>query len=179
MPKVVLYIAISLDGYIADKTGGVAWLEAMGEPGEDFGYEAFLATIGTVIMGAKTYEQVLTFPIDYPYTAHKSYIITHRELARPPIPAAIEFYQGDLAALVGRIKNESQKDIWLVGGGVLNAQFMAAGLIDEYQMTLMPIALGEGLALFPGLPQHTRLRLKSHKVYPNGALSLTYGRAEA
>lgn len=176
MTKVVLYIAQSLDGYIADKEGGVGWLDQYNDPKEDYGYHAFYESVDTLIMGANTYRQILTFG-KWPYTNRKSYVISHQKLDQPK-KANIEFYSGDLAKLVEQIKTESKKDIWLVGGAKLLSSFMQAKLVDEWIIFVMPTLLGEGIPLFQYLSQVIQLNLLDTKKYDTGVVELRYNRQQ-
>ena len=113
MSKVILYIAQSKDGYIASPDGSVSFLDKFNENGEDYGAEKFMENIDINIQGANTYKQVLGFDNPYPYRS-KTYVITHNNLEKPD-GADIEFFQGDLNQLVSKAKNESKKNIWLIG----------------------------------------------------------------
>ncbi len=172
MSKVVLYIAASVDGYIADKDGGVGWLEAFQQEGEDYGYAAFSATVGAVIMGTATYEQVLTFG-PWPYTGMETHIFTHQTgLPRPD--ESVHFYSGEPGDLVRDLKGRIEKDIWLVGGGKLVTGFANANLIDEYRVFTMPLLLGDGIPLYHPFEPGFHLKLIDHHVYPDGVVMLRY-----
>lgn len=173
MGKVILYIAASLDGYIARTDGSVDWLEAFEAAGEDYGYAELLERVGSVIMGGSTYRQVLGFGA-WPYGDFTTYVITRGKLSAPPAenihPAA-----GDAPQLVARIRAESDEDIWLVGGAQINGLFRDAGLIDEIILSVMPVLLGEGIPLFPRAAGPERsLRLLSAESYPSGVVQLRY-----
>lgn len=172
MGKLILYIAASLDGYIATRDGGVAWLEAFNIEGEDYGYQAFMERLGTLIMGGKTYRQVLTFG-EWPYSGVVTYVVTRRE-ATEQAGESIRFYSGDLAELVRHIRDDGDRDIWLVGGGELNAAFLQADLIDEYIVSVMPVLLGDGIPLVRRLDTQTYLELTGSQVYANGVVQLQY-----
>lgn len=172
MSKVVLYIAASADGYIADQDGGVDWLEAFQQEGEDYGYSAFYETVGAVIMGTATYQQVLTFG-SWPYAGVESYVMT-RQSGLPRPAESIRFYAGAPGDLVGDLKARLEKDIWLVGGGKLVTSFARANLIDEYRVYLMPLLLGSGIPLYHPFEPGRRLRLIDHCVYPDGVVMLRY-----
>ena len=97
MPNIILYIAISLDGYIAKKDGSVDWLSSFEE---DYGYEKFISSIDTIIMGSKTYQQVLTFG-EWPYKGLKTYVFTHQKLKDDE---NVEFVSGSITQKINRIK---------------------------------------------------------------------------
>ena len=124
MGQTVVYIASSLDGYIARTDDDVSWLDPFTDKSEDYGFPKFMGTIGTAVMGARTYEQSLLHP-ERLFSPVKNYIITRRSLSvRPEIDA--EFWNGSLQDLITRIRNESEKDIFIVGGGQIISQFIDA-----------------------------------------------------
>lgn len=168
--NVVLYIAMSLDGYIARKNEDVSWLEGDGsEVNADFGYEAFYSTIDTVIMGRKTYDQILTFG-DYPYKGTRGYVYTSKE---EKSTENVTFTSEDPQSLISRLKEEEGKDIWLIGGAQLIDDFIKKGLIDAYVITIIPTILGSGISLFRDKNPETSLKLlKCQSV--NGMAMLTY-----
>lgn len=174
MGKVILYIAISLDGYIATADGSVDWLEQFGGD-DDYGYGALMERVGSVVMGGKTYRQVLTFG-DYPYAQKNSYILTKATLENPPHPNIVS-HSGDIPTLLGRIRAESSQDIWLVGGAQVNTMFAQADAIDEYHIATMPILLGGGISLFEKTSVQQALRLTSSKSYETGVVMNIYERA--
>ena len=141
--KVRLYIAASLDGFIAGPGGEIDWLDAGGDA--DYGYAAFYASIDTTLMGNETYKQVLTFGA-FPYPTKTNYVFTRG--APPPDTAHVRFVSGDIAGFVRDLKEAPGADIWLVGGGQLNTIMLEAGLIDEIILTSFPLVLGWGIPLF-------------------------------
>jgi dihydrofolate reductase len=170
--KVILYIAASLDGYIADEEGGVGWLARYEGDDDDYGYGALLERVGTAVMGGRTYRQVLGFG-PWPYAALTTYVVTRQPLLDPPVPS-VHAFQGDIGELVDRIWAESDKDIWLVGGSDLVAQFADKHLIDEYILFVMPLLLGAGIPLFQDLHRHTLLELDRAASYASGVVELRY-----
>lgn len=172
MSAVILYIAASLDGYIADSQGGVSWLEPFEQAGEDYGYEAFTRRLDALIMGRKTYEQVLTFGA-WPYEGMKTYVVSHRPV-QPPAGHHVESYGGSLPALVRKLKDRSQKDIWLVGGSQIVDVFRRDDLIDQLVLTLIPVMLGNGIPLFVEGAAPRSLTLTAVHDYPNGVVQLDY-----
>ena len=174
MPKVRLYIAASLDGFIADADGGVGWLsEASSGSGaeEDYGYKAFYDSIGSLVMGRKTYEQVLSFG-EWPYAGKPTYVFS-RNAPEGEHPH-VEFAPKDLADFVPRLLEKSGEDVWLVGGAGLIASFREQGLIDEYVLSIMPVVLGEGVPLFEGKQPEASLRLAEAQSYESGVVQLHY-----
>lgn len=147
MRKVVLYIATTIDGYIADKDGKIDFLKPF-ETMEDLKpyYSNFMRNVDTTIMGRKTYEQLINelSPEVWPYEEQMSYIYTKEEINK----ANIKSTQEDPNDLVKRLKQESGKDIFLIGGAHTAQEFMKDDLIDEYKVFVMPVALESGIKLF-------------------------------
>ena len=156
---VTLMIAMCLDGYIADRRGGVAWLSEGQEDGTD-GYETFIRDIDTVVMGWNTYHQVVTelSPGHWPYEGLTCWVCTHRS---PPPQSGVQFFNGDLAGQVRRLKAEPGKGIWICGGASIVQQMLEADLIDRMDISVIPILLGGGIRLFPELGHSTPLKLES------------------
>lgn len=172
MGRVILYIAISLDGYIAAPDGGVGWLDGFEIEGEDYGYQDFFDSLGSLIIGGKTYRQVLGFG-EWPYHGVTTYVITRQESIDKPDESVIP-YSGDISDLMEEISQNSNKDIWLVGGGEVNAAFLRQSLIDEYIISVMPVLLGDGIPLVKSVESSKSLELTGSKVYPNGVVQLRY-----
>ena len=145
--KVILYLAMSLDGFIADKNGGVGWMDLAnnGEAFEgDYGYAAFSAEVDTVLMGMTTYRQITQelSPGAWPYVGMECQVFTH---GAPPPDANAVFTSEDPAEAVRRLKARSGRNIWVCGGAQLARRMMALDLIDVYQLTVMPVILGGDL----------------------------------
>lgn len=173
MPNVRLYIALSLDGFVADRDGGVGWLDAHVDPAEgDYGYAEFYASVAALAMGRATYEQVLTFG-DWPYLGKPTYVFAHDP---PPGEHPHAEFVTDPARFVAETP-WGEGDLWLVGGGRLVASFREAGLIDEYVLTVLPVLLGEGIPLFPGAQPEAALRLADVRHWPSGVVQLRYEKA--
>jgi len=147
-----LYIAVSIDGFIARLDGGVDWLRGEG----DYGYDAFIDGIDTIIMGGRTYDQVRTFGA-WPYGGMNTIVYSRGRAGTHDANAV--FTDEDPRTLLRRLREEDGKDIWLVGGGEILRMFMEADLIDEYRVFVHSIVLGAGIPLFPAGTAETRLRL--------------------
>lgn len=172
MGNMVLYVAASLDGYIAAEDGGVGWLDPFNDTGEDYGFAAFQASIGATIMGGKTYRQVLGFG-EWSYKGIPSYIVTSQPLADHP-DADVRKVEGDFPALVRQIKAETDKDIFFVGGAQLTKAFIEQNLIDVYRIFIMPVMLGKGIPLFLELDSVQNVTLTHTKAFPDGVVELQY-----
>lgn len=175
MRRVILYIAMSLDGYIADKNGGVDWLSGQDAEGAEEGtYSEFTQGIDTVVMGWNTYAQVRTelSPKIWPYEELTSYVITHRNEKSTD---NIKFVGGAPCELTARLKEMPGKDIWICGGSSIIQPLIRENLIDEYRVSGIPTILGDGILLFGKRETELQLRLKETKMY-NGIVELVYTR---
>ena len=168
--KIVLYIAMSLDGYIARDNGDIDWLSMVEFNNEDYGYKDFLKSVDTVIMGRRTYDQVLTFG-DFPYKGKKCYVISR---TTRPKDDHVEFWNGDISKLISEIQQKDGLNIWLVGGAQIVGEFLSKNLIDEYIISIIPILLGKGILLFRSDMQEIRLQLRRNIAYPSGLVQLSY-----
>jgi dihydrofolate reductase len=167
MRKVRLFIATSLDGFIADKNGSFDWLFT----DQDYGYADFYASIDTTLTGYKTYQDILGMG-EFPYSGKTNYIFSRRHQKTDDHP--VTFVDGDLAAFVAQLKQEPGQDIWLVGGGEINEVLLQAGLIDELIVSIHPMVLGEGRALFAGRRERQPLKLTNSQTFETGLVQLTY-----
>jgi dihydrofolate reductase len=172
MSKIVLYISSSLDGFIARRNGDITWLDEFNVEGEDYGYSEFLNGVDIIVMGSKTYEQVLSFS-KWPYEGFKTYVLTGRKLDRVD-GAEVKFYSGYLDSFVHNIKHESRKNIWLVGGATVAQNFLRQRCIDEIILSIIPIILGDGISLFKSEDGEIHLVLLQSKSYSNGLVQLHY-----
>lgn len=173
MRRVKLYIATSLNGKIAKSDGSVDWLESIPNPEKtDHGYYEFYKTIDTVVQGNNTYKQILSWGIDFPYADKKNYVFTkNTELQNTE---HVQFISENHIEFVKNLKNQKGKDIWLVGGGLINTSLLNKNLIDEIQVFMMPIILSDGIDLFSAVPKETNLELVETKRYSTGAVELKY-----
>lgn len=169
--KVHVYIAVSLDGYIAHSDGDIDWLDSVARPGEDYGYATFIETIDTVIMGRKTYEKVLSFGGDFPHASRACYVLTRS--TRDP-EGMVNFYNGSPEALLEQIQRKPGKDIFIDGGAEAIGLFREKGLIDSYTISIIPVLLGEGIPLFKESKRELPLKLVAKKTFASGLVQLTY-----
>jgi dihydrofolate reductase len=176
MAQVQLYIATSLDGYIARPDGNLDWLESFPNPDLlDYGYMDFIKQIGTVIMGRKTYSWVIDGGQEWPYTEQDTYVVTRNQGLELKIPKGKAF-SGDLSELIKSLRTTAEKDIWLVGGGELNTLFLNQDLIDKMIITVIPVIIGEGIPLFPNKPKESTWKLEHSEAFSTGVISLAYVR---
>ncbi len=164
--KVVLYIATSLDGYVATPDGGVEWLDQFNEQlsNTDYSFDSFMDTVDTALMGKNTYEQVLTFG-DWPYPNLETYVFSTS--MSDDIEHA-KVIKEDPKTFIDELKKNEGKDIWLIGGAKLAKAFLDHDLVDEMMIYIMPILLGEGLSLYQGTMDKV-FKLKDMKAYADCA----------
>ncbi len=162
-----LYFAASADGFIADRAGGVGWLDAFQQ--NNFGFSAFLASVDTLVMGRNTYDQARSF--DYwPYDGKRIIVLTSRPLE--PLPQDVENATGGAAPLAALLP--SLGETWIVGGAKTMAAFLQLGAVDRIELFIMPVVLGAGIAMFAGVDAPIALKLEEESAYPSGAVHLTY-----
>jgi dihydrofolate reductase len=169
--KVILYIAASLDGFIAGEDGDIGWLSMVEKQGEDYGYAEFIASVDTVILGRKTYDKVLSFGIPYPHADKRCYVLT-RSLRSAE--GSITFYRDDVRSLIRRLKSEPGKNIFVDGGAEIVQLMQKDSLIDEYVISIIPILLGTGIRLFKEIPFRKDLRLVSCRSFDTGLVQMHY-----
>ncbi|MEN0642357.1 dihydrofolate reductase family protein [Alkalicoccobacillus gibsonii] len=161
--NVVLFIATSLDGYIATEEERLEWLfEVEGEG--DNGFSDFYSTIDTVIMGRKTYDWIANVDNmeEYPYKDKKGFVLTRSSMKNDDYTT---FGNPDLEQLISQLKEQDGKKIWLVGGGQLVTAFLEKGLIDEVFITVAPTIIGKGIPLFNPGEYQSKLQLEGVKTF--------------
>jgi dihydrofolate reductase len=168
MPRVVYSTATSFNGFIATAENSLDWLFAVDSP-ESVDFDSFLERIGVLVCGSTTYEWVFEHeglaksPQKWRqfYGERPAFVFTSRELPAPE-GADVRFVSGGVGENFNTIQDAAgDRDVWVIGGGDLAGQFFDAGLLDELQMTLTPVALAEGAPLFPREAGSDRLRLES------------------
>jgi dihydrofolate reductase len=168
-PRFSVFIAASLDGYIARSDGRIDWLADFEAAGEDHGYRDFFAAIDTVVVGRNTYETVLGFS-EWPYQGKRCIVLAHR----PPPPRFDEtFFAGAPAALSDQLARDGARRVYVDGGEVIG-QFLVARLIDDLTVSVIPIVLGGGRRLFAGGAPERRLVLEACRAWPSGLSQLRY-----
>lgn len=173
--KVILYIASSLDGYIAKPNDDLSFLSVVQQDGEDYGYADFVKSVDTVILGRKTYDWVMTQVSEFPHAGKNSFIITRA--ARPNI-GKINFYTGKLKDLISTLKAEQGKNIFIDGGAEIVNELLKENLIDEFIISVIPILVGNGTKLFKDGRPEQKLELVSTKQFDKGLMQLHYKRSK-
>lgn len=167
MKKLHLFIATSLDNYIARKDGGIDWLFT----DQDYGYQSFYETVDTVVMGRITYEQTLEFG-EYPYKEKMSYVFSRSK--NTSSSENVQFIDLDIIEFTTKLKRRGGKDVWLVGGSQIISVLHQAGLIDDYILFIHPVILGKGIPLFRNNVKFSRFSLKEVEKFDNGLVKLKY-----
>jgi dihydrofolate reductase len=169
--KVILYIAMSLDGYIAKPNDDLSFLSIVEKEGEDYGYEEFVSSIDTVIMGRKTYDWVMTQVSQFPHSERTTFVITRT--AKSNI-GKTNFYSGNLLDLIVKLKSEKGGNIFCDGGAEIVNELLKYKLIDEIILSIVPVLVGNGTKLFNSeRPEHI-LELISTKPFEKGLVQLHY-----
>ena len=169
--KASVFIATSLDGFIARTDGGLDWLPVDG--GEPHGYDEFMSTVDAIVMGRNTFETVLGFG-SWPYEQKPVVVLSHslREL-RAPNGAVCELMDGSPTEIVRRLADRGWKHLY-IDGGVTVRGFLESGLIQELTITKVPVLLGQGIPLFGRLGQDIRLEHVATQTYPSGLVKSHY-----
>jgi dihydrofolate reductase len=175
--KIIVYIATSADGYIARPDGDVEWLNRRPHT-VDYGMGAFYPTIDTILWGRKTYDWLLSY---YKKKGKKAGMfdskLANYVFSRTPpkrVALGVEFVSEPVKAFAQRLRGTPGKHIWMMGGGELIASFLDAGEIDEFDIHVIPVFIGEGIPLVAPRHRDVPLRLRSSRKYPDGVVRLRY-----
>ncbi len=171
-PRISVFIAHSVDGYIATDDDDLDWLMAYDGVGEDYGFEAFLADIDLIAMGRGTYDVIKDFP-ELPYGSRPVHVFTTQQLGPRD---GFEFFARTPLEAVAAWTHAGIRHVY-VDGGRLISQFLEAGLVDDLTLTSVPLLLGSGRPLFHRIPTQTPLRLVGTQAFPSGMLNRRYERA--
>ena len=175
MMKTSMYVAASLDGFIARPDGDISWLESIEGAAEDYGYQDFYETVDCLVMGGKTFRQMCAFS-KWPYTGKATWVYS-RSPVLTDIPGV--FHVGmPPKILVKQLKDEGKQHLWVLGGGEIHSLFLRAGFIDEIRLFIMPLALGEGIPLFAPPLQGRRWRLADLRRWNGDMAELRYVRPD-
>lgn len=171
-----VFIATSLDGFIAREDGSIDWLNDANQtvpPGEDCGYGEFMADVDVLVMGRNTFEQVLTFT-PWPYGSTPVVVMSRKGLELPSaVPLSVSVSSEHPAVLIERLNQQGVKKVYLDGGQTIQS-FLAEGLVNRITVTTIPVLLGKGKPLFGSLPADVKLQHKNTKAYPFGFVQSEY-----
>jgi dihydrofolate reductase len=167
--SVRVFIACSLDGFIAGPDDDLSWLPD--SPGDDHGYGAFMEGIAALLMGRATYRVVEGFGGEWPYGARPVFVATNRPLE--PAAPTVRAVSGTPAELLAAVREVTDGDVYLDGGNLIR-QFLDEGLIDQLIVTVVPVVLGEGAPLFAGARKRRKLELAGVRETSGGLVQLEY-----
>lgn len=174
-PKVRVFIATSLDGFIAREDGGIDWLPTTAPEGEDYGYSSFMEQTDVLVMGRNTFELVLTFD-GYPY-GRTPLIVLSSQLTEADIPEnlreLVSVRRESPAELLDYLAGRGVGSVYLDGGKVIQS-YLRAGLVDELTITRIPVLLGAGIPLFGELAKDVHLEHLSTQTYSTGLVQSKY-----
>lgn len=169
-----VFIAVSLDGYIARKDGDINWLLQRDDPTEDHGYTAFIADKDWIVMGRGSYEKVLTFD-EWPYD--RPVLVLSRQLTDTPVPEAlkgrVQFSHRTPREVIDDLAAQNVHRVYIDGGQVIQS-FLREGLVADIVITTVPVLLGSGIPLFGSLPHDIDLTLLSSRSFPSGLVQSHY-----
>jgi dihydrofolate reductase len=174
--KIIVYIAASADGYIARPDGDVEWLNRRPRT-VDYGMGAFYPTIDTILWGRKTYDWLLDYYRKKGRKARFDMKVANYVFSRKPpkrAPPGVEFVSEPVKSFARRLRATPGKHIWMMGGGGLIASFLDAGEIDEFDIHVIPVFIGDGIPLVAPQYRDVTLRLLSSRKYPDGVVRLRY-----
>lgn len=168
-PKITVYIATSIDGFIAREDGGLDWLDRVGGYDNDYGFAELVGSIDGAVMGRKTYEVASTVQ-DWPYKGKRVIVLSKTlEAVRPDA----ELYSGEVEDLARKLHAEGVRHVWVDGGATIG-QFLRAGLVDRMILSVIPVILGSGVSLFGRLGKEVDCKLVSAQGYPSGLVQMCY-----
>lgn len=174
-PKISVFIATSIDGYIAKKDGDIEWLTTFSVPtaadeDKDCGFSQFFSSVDVLVMGKNTYETVVKFD-PWPYQGKRVIVLSS---SLTSVNKQAELFCGDILHLVKKLSVEGVKHVY-VDGGVTISGFLNAGFIDEMIISIIPVVLGAGVPLFTKIDGDKWFKVTSSKVYSNGLVQVKYG----
>ncbi|MDR1201810.1 MAG: dihydrofolate reductase family protein [Tannerellaceae bacterium] len=172
MKKIILYIAASIDGRIAEPDGGIEWLSEFPITKEmNYGYKEFIASIDTIIMGGRSWRELSNMDAMGAYAAKAIYVVSRHDWGETE---NTKFITENVKEHITALRNEPGKDIWLFGGGELVSMLLAADLVDEIRIAYIPVILGKGITLFPEQPKESKWGLAESKNYSSGIMMVEY-----
>lgn len=172
MKKIILYIAASIDGRIAEPDGGIEWLSEFPITEEmNYGYKEFMDAIDTIIMGGRSWRELSNMDAMGAYADKAVYVVSRHDWGEK---GNIRFITENVIEHIITLRNERGKDIWLFGGGELVSMLLAADIVDEMQIAYIPVILGKGIPLFPEQPKESKWDIGSSELHNSGILKVDY-----
>jgi dihydrofolate reductase len=175
--KIIVYIAVSADYYIARPNGGIDWLDRP-HPKGDYGMPAFFRSIDTILWGRKTYTQAMDMGLKLSVYGPgvKNYVFSRQPAAasESQIQPGVEFVKEPIKQFAQKLRAQPGKDIWMMGGGEITAAFLDVGEIDEFSIHVIPVLIGEGIPLIAPRHRNIQLALLSTKKFSDGVVHLNY-----
>jgi len=172
--KNIVYIATSADGFIATKNGSIDWLMQVPNPdNNDYGYADFMESIDALVMGRKTYDKVLSFDCDWPYTKKVFVLSNSLKYVDPVVEKQVEIINGSLNDILKRLNDNGYKNLYIDGGKTIQ-NFLKENLVDEMIITTIPVTLNEGIPLFKNNDHMSKFKLDSSVTYKNGMIKNHY-----
>jgi len=175
--KASVFIASSLDGFIARENGSVDWLlneDIPDKEKEDYGYHSFMESVDALLMGRNSYEMVLSFGGDWHYGKKPVYVWSSKKLNIPDkISDTVKQLNGNVREVIQQLEAEGISKVYVDGGKTIQT-FISEGLLDEMIVTVIPILIGSGLPLFGNVPKDIRVEHRYSQSYPNGFVQSKY-----
>lgn len=173
-PKISIFIATSIDGYIAKENNDIEWLTSFKPPtaeneDKDCGFSRFFSTVDALVMGRNSYDVVSHFD-SWPYEGKRVIVLSSTLTS---VCKQAELFKGDIIQLIKRLHNDGIKHVYIDGGATIS-QFLNMGLIDQLIISIIPVVLGSGIPLFSNINHDTWCQLDSSKAYSNGLVQLRY-----
>lgn len=171
--KIIAHFASSADGFIARKDGSFDWLDRP-RPKGNYGMDAFWRSIDTVLWGRATYDMAMEKlgGVGSFGPGVRSYVFTHR--IPDAKPQDVEFVNEPVKSFAKRLRARRGKDIWIMGGGGINAAFLDAGQVDEFAISVVPVFIGEGIPMLAPALRTVKLKLLASKRFSDGVVQLRY-----
>lgn len=170
MARVRFYVATSLDGFIADREGSTDWLAPY--DAHLYGYGKFLAEVGALIMGRRTYELISAINEEWPYKGKPVFVLSSRSL--DDVPAGVVATPHGMRGALQRARETTSKDIWIVGGAVAMQAALEENAVDMMEIFLVPVLLGSGLNVLNDLSRRPTLTFDGIEAFPDGVVKLRY-----
>lgn len=173
--KVIVFIAMSIDGFIAAQNDNLDFLSIVEQEGEDYGYNEFHNSVDTVIMGRKTYDKILSFNVPFPHSNKQCYILTNNKVLQSK---SVVYYSSNIETLITQLKGQPGKNIFVDGGAQIVQLLLQKQLIDELIISIIPTILGNGVMLFGSNTPQQLFTLVQTKSYTKGLVQLHYKKQE-